>query len=92
MRGCDIASYINESMMNYAVSAPPKFKYVEEFYPNFGDKDESKSGVHVDTVLRVYLSHFYKNFAKTVLSDFGTNEKYKSVETYLEGEMPVFRE
>lgn len=47
-------------MLDYSV--PEKFKYREERFPNFGDKDES-TVIHVESLLSEYLSHYYQNYA-----------------------------
>jgi thiamine kinase-like enzyme len=54
-RGIDLASYINESMMNYDIDTSPYFDYNDSLFPDF-QNDQN----WVCEMLEIYLRHFYQ--------------------------------
>jgi len=52
-RGYDIASYINETSLDYSHPLPPKFKFYEEFFQELLDYEE------IDRYLLYYLKRYH---------------------------------
>lgn len=78
--GVDLASYLNETSLNYDPTLPNKYAYEPERKPNFGEKVEGETRAHVDSILKVYLSRLWE------IKQVGHKDEF------IEKELPVFRE
>jgi thiamine kinase-like enzyme len=80
-RGLDLASYLNESTMNYDYALPNHYRYEDDRFPNFGPEDNNKDVAHVESILTVYLKRQHELQGNNMIFEF-----------YLAKELPKLKE
>lgn len=89
-RGVDLAGYIQEACINYAVETTPKYELDETRFPNF-DGPSAEGVIDVDYLVTAYLTNFYEKHLPTLIENYQHIEKFRSLEAYLAHEVPVLK-
>ena len=87
-RGIDLASYINESTIQYG--SDPKYKVYKEYFPSFEKHVEGT--IDIDFMVKTYLENFYEKHLDTTIPEWEEYEKYATKETYVATEFPIMKE
>jgi len=81
-RGYDIASYINESMLDYSHPVNPKFKVYLEYFHQFLEEGE------FDRILTYYLCELHR-----IMSERNADFAYKADKKgYVQKELPILKD
>lgn len=81
-RGYDIASYVNEIMIDYMHPVNPKFKIYMEFFEQFMEEKE------LDRILTYYLRKYHE-----IMSDREDDYEYRGdFHKVLKKELPILKD
>jgi len=89
-RGVDLAGYIQEACINYAVETTPKYEIDESKFPNF-DGPAKEGAIDLDFLVTAYLTNFYESHMPTIVENYQHIEKFSSLEAYLAHELPILK-
>lgn len=82
-RGADLASYINESSLNYDFTLPNHYAYEDDRFGDFDRHDcEETRRVNVNLVLTEFLERFYDQYGETHIQNF--KETFPTLQDYLD--------